>query len=56
MLNLIHPPPLSLYIHYPWCIQKCPYCDFNSHQHKTNNNQNKQYIDVLIDDLEHQLP
>jgi putative oxygen-independent coproporphyrinogen III oxidase len=56
MLNLIHPPPLSLYIHYPWCIKKCPYCDFNSHQHKTNSNQNKQYIDILIDDLEHELP
>ncbi|MGL4717618.1 MAG: radical SAM family heme chaperone HemW, partial [Kluyvera intermedia] len=28
MVNL---PPLSLYIHIPWCVQKCPYCDFNSH-------------------------
>ncbi|HQC81166.1 MAG TPA: oxygen-independent coproporphyrinogen III oxidase-like protein, partial [Accumulibacter sp.] len=25
------PPPLSLYVHIPWCVQKCPYCDFNSH-------------------------
>ena len=56
MLNLIHPPPLSLYIHYPWCIQKCPYCDFNSHQHKANFNQNKHYIDALLDDLERELP
>ncbi len=29
-------PPLSLYLHYPWCIAKCPYCDFNSHERKTN--------------------
>ncbi len=56
MLNIVSPPPLSLYIHYPWCISKCPYCDFNSHQHKTNNNQNKQYIDALINDLEQELP
>jgi putative oxygen-independent coproporphyrinogen III oxidase len=56
MLNLIHPPPLSLYIHYPWCITKCPYCDFNSHQYEANNKLNKQYINALIDDLERELP
>jgi oxygen-independent coproporphyrinogen-3 oxidase len=27
-------PPLSLYIHLPWCLKKCPYCDFNSHEHR----------------------
>ncbi len=44
-------PPLSLYIHYPWCISKCPYCDFNSHDTKINN----KYIDVLIDDLKNSI-
>jgi putative oxygen-independent coproporphyrinogen III oxidase len=43
-------PPLSLYIHIPWCIKKCPYCDFNSHAVKGNAPES-QYIDVLLDDL-----
>ncbi|MFK5986139.1 MAG: radical SAM family heme chaperone HemW [Pseudomonadota bacterium] len=59
MLNLSYPPPLSLYIHYPWCVQKCPYCDFNSHQLKVKKEnkkqQNKRYIDALINDLENEL-
>ena len=33
-LNPLLLPPLSLYIHIPWCVQKCPYCDFNSHAQK----------------------
>lgn len=44
------PPPLSLYIHFPWCIQKCPYCDFNSHAVKTGIPESA-YIDRLLDDL-----
>ena len=45
--------PLSLYIHIPWCLKKCPYCDFNSHQHKTpiNSEFENHYIDALITDL-----
>ena len=31
-LQLPAPPPLSLYVHLPWCLKKCPYCDFNSHE------------------------
>ncbi len=42
--------PLSLYIHLPWCIKKCPYCDFNSHEIK-NNVPEEQYINALIADL-----
>ena len=48
-------PPLSLYIHFPWCIRKCPYCDFNSHAVK-NGLPEAEYIDALIADLEHGLP
>ncbi len=45
------PPPLSLYIHFPWCVKKCPYCDFNSHQLKGSIDEER-YIDNLIADLE----
>jgi len=48
-------PPLSLYIHFPWCIQKCPYCDFNSHQQKSTLNEDE-YINTLLNDLENDLP
>ncbi len=43
-------PPLSLYIHIPWCIKKCPYCDFNSHAIKTDTPE-AAYIDALLTDL-----
>ncbi|ULJ65266.1 radical SAM family heme chaperone HemW [Wielerella bovis] len=48
-------PPLSLYIHIPWCIQKCPYCDFNSHKIKTTLNE-QAYIAALLTDLQTELP
>jgi oxygen-independent coproporphyrinogen-3 oxidase len=48
-------PPLSLYIHFPWCVRKCPYCDFNSHEAKAGFDE-AGYIDALLADLEHSLP
>ena len=55
MFNFTSLPPLALYIHFPWCVQKCPYCDFNSHELKKELNE-KKYIDALINDLEQELP
>jgi oxygen-independent coproporphyrinogen-3 oxidase len=54
-------PPLALYIHFPWCEKKCPYCDFNSHQVKNPNTKGPgfdepRYIKALITDLETELP
>lgn len=54
-------PPLSLYIHFPWCEKKCPYCDFNSHQIKEGAGaalgfDEERYINALIADLETELP
>ena len=48
-------PPLSLYIHIPWCVEKCPYCDFNSHQARERIPEDD-YIAALIADLESALP
>ena len=48
-------PPLSLYIHIPWCIQKCPYCDFNSHRLKPDTDE-AAYVNALLTDLQHELP
>ncbi|MFC3874025.1 radical SAM family heme chaperone HemW [Neisseria musculi] len=48
-------PPLSLYIHIPWCVRKCPYCDFNSHQAKSGLPEDA-YIDALLTDLQSELP
>ena len=52
--GLTNPPPLSLYIHIPWCVKKCPYCDFNSHEsrHKNGEIPEAAYVDALIADLE----
>ena len=48
-------PPLSLYIHIPWCVRKCPYCDFNSHEAREPIAETR-YIEALIADLESALP
>jgi len=48
-------PPLSLYIHVPWCVQKCPYCDFNSHEAKAEIPE-ADYVAALLTDLESSLP
>jgi putative oxygen-independent coproporphyrinogen III oxidase len=48
-------PPLALYVHMPWCVRKCPYCDFNSHQLKSEA-PDARYIDALIADFDTELP
>ena len=48
-------PPLSLYVHWPWCVRKCPYCDFNSHEARTTIPESA-YVAALIADLELALP
>ncbi|MGY6554821.1 MAG: radical SAM family heme chaperone HemW [Wenzhouxiangella sp.] len=52
---MLHLPPLSLYIHFPWCVAKCPYCDFNSHALNGALPEDR-YVDALIADLELDLP
>ena len=47
---MIQLPPLSLYVHIPWCVKKCPYCDFNSHVAKDNIPE-QEYVAALIEDL-----
>ena len=44
--------PLSLYIHLPWCVRKCPYCDFNSHEIKGGSFPEREYVEAVVRDLE----
>ncbi|VEI58404.1 oxygen-independent coproporphyrinogen-III oxidase-like protein [Pasteurella multocida] len=53
-MNSLQLPPLSLYIHIPWCVQKCPYCDFNSHAQKGQIPE-QEYIQHLLQDLQQDL-
>src|SRR6478752_3804502 len=59
-LSLAALPPLSLYVHLPWCLRKCPYCDFNSHEWRDGNTlpveTARQYLAALRADLEAALP
>ncbi|MEP7068815.1 MAG: radical SAM family heme chaperone HemW [Usitatibacter sp.] len=54
-MKLAELPPLSLYVHIPWCLRKCPYCDFNSHE-KRGDLPEAEYVDALVADLESSLP
>ena len=49
-------PPLALYVHFPWCVQKCPYCDFNSHAVRDEGIPEAAYLAALVADLESALP
>ena len=51
----VAPLPLSLYVHLPWCVRKCPYCDFNSHERREALPE-AQYVSALVADLEGMLP
>ena len=55
-LQLTALPPLSLYVHLPWCLKKCPYCDFNSHEMGADGPPEQRYVDALVADLEAALP
>lgn len=56
--GLAMPPPLALYVHWPWCVKKCPYCDFNSHESRgeIGDDHEAAYLAALIADLEAALP
>jgi putative oxygen-independent coproporphyrinogen III oxidase len=63
LVTLTALPPLSLYIHWPWCVRKCPYCDFNSHEFNAGADANSvdeateaAYVQALLRDLENELP
>jgi oxygen-independent coproporphyrinogen-3 oxidase len=57
-LQLMALPPLSLYVHLPWCLRKCPYCDFNSHAWTSDAGElpEQRYIDALLADVDAALP
>lgn len=55
-LQLAAQPPLSLYVHLPWCLKKCPYCDFNSHEMPAGALPEQRYVDAVMADLEQALP
>ena len=56
--GLVAPPPLALYVHWPWCVKKCPYCDFNSHESGgvVDDELERAYLAALIADIEAALP
>ena len=58
MTAMLTPPPLSLYVHLPWCVRKCPYCDFNSHEFRGAGGTPPfaRYVEALLADLDHDLP
>ena len=55
-INLRSLPPLSLYVHYPWCVRKCPYCDFNSHETSTRDAPEERISGRVRADIEAALP
>jgi putative oxygen-independent coproporphyrinogen III oxidase len=55
-LQIPSQPPLSLYVHLPWCLRKCPYCDFNSHEVRSGELPEQSYLDALVADIEAALP
>jgi putative oxygen-independent coproporphyrinogen III oxidase len=55
-LQLGAPPPLALYVHLPWCLKKCPYCDFNSHEWNQGEPPEARYLDAVRADLDAALP
>ena len=56
LLQLSTLPQLSLYVHLPWCLKKCPYCDFNSHEMRAPEMPEQRYLDAVMADLEAALP
>ena len=59
MQSLPELPPLALYVHFPWCLKKCPYCDFNSHPQRAgmdNAALHARYVQALLADIETCLP